>query len=403
MEKIMRSAATILLSVLCVACVLPVSALAYDFGIGSRTAARTKPDSHFLHRDSLWQQVNTCRLPGGTPHMGIFYDNGTLWHVVSTVNTAYTVYHIDTMGNILAQFAGSGISYAMDVHRVDDTIFVATYYPTPERVNVHDTTGNLIRWFSLSNGGRCRGIDYDHNTGKFWIWGSPNADTVYIQICDRTGNVNKVIDIAGGYWTFSGCIDWRYYPTRTWHGDSYTDSDFYCKIDTATGSGSVLVGFPNPGNYNPAGITYLEQGGTGYVWVTAVYSPYAYKMKVHETRIAEGSAARLETSLFSISPNPTQGSVLIRCAIQDAGYRTREDRSQKREAIRTRQDITLNIYDCSGRAVKSFDLVSDILHHTSGIPWDCTADDGKKLANGVYIVVLRTGSRVQTQKLSIVH
>ncbi len=264
-----------------------------------------------FHPDSLWEQVNSCNLPGGTPHMGIFYDKGTLWHVVNTTSAPFTVYRVDTLGNTITQFNHTATAYGLGIARVGDSLFVGSFYPSPERVYVYDTTGQYARSFQLSNSGRCRGVDYDPNTGYFWIWGSPSTNTININICTRTGTVIKTINISGGYWTFGGCIDWKYYPNRAWYGDQQGNVHCYCQIDTSTGTGSILAQFPNPGSSYPEGTTYQAGAGPlGYVWVTSAYTATAWKMKVHDVSVGEEQNRNLKNEAFKISPNPSRGNVV---------------------------------------------------------------------------------------------
>jgi len=292
-------------------------------------APGTPPPSPFFYPDSLWQQVNTCPVPAGEANMGIFYDNGTLWHVINTTNQPFVVYHIDTLGNTLSQFSYSGMAYALGVCRVRDSLFIGQFYPTPERILVFDTAGNFARQISLSNSGACRGIDYDPNTGYLWVFGATAANNVRVNICTRTGTVRKSIPITGGYWSFDGCIDWRYYPNRVWYGDQQNNRDHYCRVDTAAGTGAILARFANPGNNYPEGITYCEQSGTGFCWVTAYASSVAYKMKVHDVSIEEGTAPHIKQSLFSIAPNPSRAGNIV--------FSLPKDRSAK-----------VNIYNAAG-------------------------------------------------------
>ncbi|MEO0225724.1 MAG: hypothetical protein ABIL05_02105 [candidate division WOR-3 bacterium] len=179
--------------------------------------------------------------------MGIYYDRATLWHLVNVTSAPFAVYRIDTLGNILSQFRANTTAYALGLCRVGDSIFIATYYPTPERVNVFDTAGNYGRSFFLSNNERCQGIDYDPNSKSFWVWGSPGSGgIVNINICDRNGTVCKAIPISGGFWTYCGSIDWNYYPYRVWYAERQGDQFCYCAVDTIANTGSILARFSSP-------------------------------------------------------------------------------------------------------------------------------------------------------------
>ncbi len=284
---------------------------ASDFENMYGAAPGTPTQSPFFYPDSEWVQVNTCALPGGTPHMGLFFDknDNTLWHVVNVTNAPAQIYNIDTTGTVISQFTTAGTAYCLGICRVGDTLFIGQFY-TSEAVLVYTVTGTFIRQFSIS-GQRCRGVDYDPNTGYLWVWGSPSTNTIRLTIVDHNGSVQKSINISGGYWTFDGCIDWNYYPTRCWYGDQQGNTERYCAIDTSAGTGSVLAQFPHPGSNYPEGITYLNQGGQGFVWTDDANSGQAYKMRVHARVGVEEERSPRVAATFKVAPNPNRGAAVI--------------------------------------------------------------------------------------------
>jgi hypothetical protein len=94
---------------------------------------------------------------------------------------------------------------------------------------------------------------------------------------------------------------------------------------------------------------------------------------------------------LSCTPNPFRHTMNIRCTIQDTGYTENVMRNSKFEM----RKHEMNIYDTSGRLVKSFDLGSRMQNQASSISWDGTDQSGRVVPQGVYFV------RFETQNASI--
>ncbi|MGB9721256.1 MAG: FlgD immunoglobulin-like domain containing protein [bacterium] len=84
---------------------------------------------------------------------------------------------------------------------------------------------------------------------------------------------------------------------------------------------------------------------------------------------------------LTVAPNPFAKKLEIKCEIPES-----------------RQDISLKIYDVSGRLVKSFTLATPNAL-LSPIHWDGTDGSGKKLPNGIYFLELQTGNGLLTNKV----
>ncbi len=358
--------------IICLVALFGVMALANDIDNPYGTAPGTPPPTPTFLPDSMWTQVNTCPLQSAEVQMGIWYDNGTLWHLVNTTGQPFTVLRYDTLGTALSQFSSTGAAYGVGLCRVGDSIFIASFYPTPEQIYVYDTAGNYGRSFQLSSGGRCRGIDYDANTNSFWVFGSTGT-MVNVYICNRTGTVRKTIPISGTYWNFQGVIDRKYYPGRIWEGDQQGMMHMYCAVDTVTNSGSVLFQGANPGSSYPEGTCYeAGAGGVGYCWVTSVYTATAWKMQVHDVggvSVGEGTSARLEKGLFRITPNPARGNVVF--------------------SLPKHETAKVTVYNASGEKVAS-------LTGRDQIVWK------NNLPAGVYFCETETSGAKETRNLIIV-
>ncbi len=93
---------------------------------------------------------------------------------------------------------------------------------------------------------------------------------------------------------------------------------------------------------------------------------------------------------LEISPNPFTDRTDIRFQITE---------NQRQEARSKNQEVSLEIYDCSGRMVKSFNLTSVVLLHASAVPWYGTDESGEQLPSGVYFVQAKSGDLNLTRKV----
>jgi photosystem II stability/assembly factor-like uncharacterized protein len=101
---------------------------------------------------------------------------------------------------------------------------------------------------------------------------------------------------------------------------------------------------------------------------------------VEETNIATPTSITL-----SISPNPFRHETQIRCTTHDTGSMI--------------NDISVGIYDVTGRQLKDFSLESGIMNHESVLSWDATDNLGKRVPAGIYFARLDTPEHTATQKM----
>jgi uncharacterized delta-60 repeat protein len=87
-------------------------------------------------------------------------------------------------------------------------------------------------------------------------------------------------------------------------------------------------------------------------------------------------------------PNPFRHTTTIRYSIHDSGY--------------SMKNLSLSIYDASGRLVKYFNLGSSIENQVSSISWYGVDDANRKVESGVYFLRLEMGDFVATEKLLLV-
>ncbi|NNE47824.1 MAG: T9SS type A sorting domain-containing protein [Rhodothermales bacterium] len=104
-----------------------------------------------------------------------------------------------------------------------------------------------------------------------------------------------------------------------------------------------------------------------------------------ETQLTEIESEDLPTadSLLSIYPNPFSTTTTIEIVVPreiEAGT------------------ATLSIYDVMGRAIRRFDIRSGV-GTAQKLTWDGTASDSRRVAAGVYFIVLRTGKDTRTARV----
>jgi len=104
--------------------------------------------------------------------------------------------------------------------------------------------------------------------------------------------------------------------------------------------------------------------------------------------IEEYTSTGPATINLQIKPNPFSKLTQIRYSIIDTRYSI--------------ENPTLNIFDASGRLVKSYNLEMSIQNQESVLVWSGDDDAGRKLPSGVYFVTLRVGEYSDTKKVLLV-
>lgn len=92
--------------------------------------------------------------------------------------------------------------------------------------------------------------------------------------------------------------------------------------------------------------------------------------------------------MLTIEPNPFAKSTQIRYSILDTGYLT--------------ANPIIDIYDVSGRLVRSFNSESRIKDQESVLVWDGTDQDHRQLPNGVYFAALSVRDHTESRKLLLI-
>jgi len=107
---------------------------------------------------------------------------------------------------------------------------------------------------------------------------------------------------------------------------------------------------------------------------------YALQYGIEEHTSAVPAAINLQ-----IKPNPFSKLTTVNFSIEQSAER-----------------VAIQIYDATGRLVKSFYPVSSIQNQVSAISWRGDDHAGRKLPSGVYFVTLRAGEYSETRKVLLV-
>ena len=116
-------------------------------------------------------------------------------------------------------------------------------------------------------------------------------------------------------------------------------------------------------------------------WPEPFYWDIGYATAVL-TGIEEVEIPDFNVESLEIYPNPFTQNTEIRFRISDIS-------SQNHVIQRTAFNISLHIYDLSGRLVKSFPAIQSSDNTVTGVVWDGTDESGNKVASGIYLCQLK--------------
>ncbi|MCK4233869.1 T9SS type A sorting domain-containing protein, partial [candidate division WOR-3 bacterium] len=150
----------------------------------------------------------------------------------------------------------------------------------------------------------------------------------------------------------------------------------------------MTYNFPVTGPYAGPGISWcvLENG-------MPPANCYYKHMPLIPTGVEEGNeTVKPLLTFIEISPNPFTNKVEIK-------FQMTEDRRQNSENRNNESDISLLIYDVTGRKVREFILYPSSFILPAKLEWDGRDNAGKRVKSGVYFVRLIVGERVMMKKL----
>lgn len=173
---------------------------------------------------------------------------------------------------------------------------------------------------------------------------------------------------------------------RNGNADIYTHFAYWGGADTVV-----------PVDTDPADdIMSVMTGGNMYIWVLwqsdrngewDIYGSNMFVGGVEESNACDFKAA----ANLTIDPNPFREITTIKFQVPSTKSQTNIN-----------FQISLKIYDVSGKLVRSFNLASDFLSLASTFFWNGTDINGKRLPQGVYFVRLENQSEALTEKVVLI-
>ncbi|UCG91818.1 MAG: SBBP repeat-containing protein [candidate division WOR-3 bacterium] len=289
--------------------------------------------------------------------------SGVDWACALTVDGAVNVYVTGWSWG-----SGSGDDYATVMYdSLGDEQWSTRYYGLGNdmdraRAIAVDNAGNVY----VTGESWGAGTEYDYATVRYiftgaerWVarYDGPDSgwDYAHALAVDDVGNVY----VTGESWGAGTGLDYA-----TVQYDSSGVEQWVARYDGPDNDDDVAyaLAIDNGGNVY---VTGRSDGiGTGKDYATIKYSSVGIEedagFVIHDTRYH-----------LRIYPNPFRHNTTIRYTIQDAGY--------------TIEEITLSIYDATGRLVKDLRPTPYSLRPTQ-ISWDGTDQANRQLPNGVYFL-----------------
>ncbi len=338
---------------------------------------QTNNNNNLENLDSLWIKADSFPLPAigsSDAWTGLKVYDDTIYIVLNQYNLPFQVQKRHRLtGALLSSFNGNTTSYAMSAVKVDDSIFVSVFYPSPEHIEVYSANGTYVRSFNAPSGFRCRGMDWDGS--KFWVANSQiYGNTIYTMT--KEGTLLRNLTNTGPvtcYWFFDLTLD-RMIPNRLWANDQ--ESPFvtrYIAVDTNTNTFQVNATFNHPGapSSYPEGIGfYQETDENGYIYTVGHNSLWAWKMLVHiSTKIKEDKKITFKN--FKIN-----NLLRVPLILKDAEE--------------------FSLYDATGKLlIEKKNLKGKILI------WNGKDKNGNSVVTGVYFIKIKTNKEIITAKAII--
>lgn len=295
--------------------------------------------------DSLWTKVDSIPLAAistNDAYLGLKVYGDTIYVMWNRYNLPWQLLKLDRVtGAVLSTVTGYTTQYALSAVRVDDSIYVSTFYPT-NNIDVYGPTGTFVRTMTAPGGYMCRGMDWDGS--KFWV-ADNTVSPSRIYTMTRDGTLLRTLTGSGTVtWIMDLTID-KMMGGRIWLNDNTLNQAVYVSFDTSANTYSALATFTFPGSPTDyaEGIGFYGPDGTGagYVYTEGAWSLWAWKMKVHEGGgsldhdvgvsqiLAPGSvipstplAPRAEIKNFGTNP---ESNIPVECWIDSAGIRVYEE------------------------------------------------------------------------------
>lgn len=264
------------------------------------------------------------------------------------------------------------------------------------------STDNGTSWLDRSDNGMrywTKDLNIDDPTdsgqttwyaGVFSGWGGPpnNLGGLY-RTTNRGVSWTRINDLL---WVESCCINW-YHLNEMFMASGDNGLWFSDNIQSANPTFTLVASYPFS---HPLRIFYNPYNGNE-IWVTSFGN--GLKAGYISTEVSEfpqsGRPSALDISVF---PNPISSNVTITLNMEGIEPPFGDQERPFKTSRHSAKSIELQIFDISGRVVRSFTLGS--MPHA--LIWDLTDQSGRFVPSGVYFIHLKSNATTVMKKLVVV-
>lgn len=310
---------------------------------------------------------------GSGPYDILYNPTGNKIYSIDYGNNTVTI--IDAATNsVLATVPAGNWPWSAVHNPVDNKVYVANY--ASHDITVIDGVTNQVT-ATIPLGGNAYPFTLAYNPQNNRLY-SANIFSAGVMVIDASTNtILTTLPIPGGPHALV------YDAENNALYCAYVNSDWQDAVVVFDGStNAVLADFVLPAHTRSYGLdspkkVFTRDAVQGFVYLSHYTSS---KITVIETGtgIAEHTPEAPGPRLLSISPNPTRGTINIRCMMQDSGYRT--------------EDLRLTIYDAAGRVVIEEALERGEAEHAVSL---------SGMSPGVYFVVVEDGAGLTASKFVV--
>jgi hypothetical protein len=300
--------------------------------------------------------------------MGLAEQGNYLWIFTNNTDSFPIFYKIrKSDGAIVRQFyfPDTTTRYNIGLTMINNHLYTSEFFPVRGNVHIIDTLGNLTRTFNT--GYDTRGLAWDGT----YLWAT-EADSQSILRMDTLGHISSVFKNNGDIQWFMD-ITWDDYDSTLWANDDAFFLDIN-ELSVASSPFSVIQNFDHPSSQTdiPEGITYASESDGGYLYTSAAYSAFIWKIKVHDGGIAEKKPGYESTTQFGPITPTIFTEYLSIC------YNTPDQ-----------QHIRIAVYGVDGRKVNQIidGFVTGGVHK---IVWNGRDINNKTLPPGIYFIEFKS-------------
>ncbi|MCK4233634.1 T9SS type A sorting domain-containing protein, partial [candidate division WOR-3 bacterium] len=386
------------------------------------------------------QNVYTFTLEGENyteifPPMETIYDplasgDSCIWTPNGMGDSGYVYYNFDLVEsgwyNLWSRSVGNGDSISVFVAVLDTMWFsIGNWYSTSE-YRWTPVSGKYLTFLKLQPDSHRLYIITYWDGSRFDIWKLAKVDTNCIHkesyyalqnICSifdeevqSTENFSSHFENINAdtisfnrltYANFEDTVNDRRFIAY-WFGieaeDNYTDKLLKLTVNDTSVTSAVLVNFVS-GSVDNIDF-FVSDTSTVFDSLPVADFPYCVALNwstgIYED--AKFKAAAICELAIQVYPNPFTTKTVISYSLLVNSGKTND----KLPMTSNMQHVALQIYDLSGRLIKTFPLTTNHYTLTTTVSWDGRNDMGEMVATGIYFCQLQIGNLTKTRKMIFV-